>query len=220
MTQAARTAGPDVRTQILREATRLFAAQGFEATSLQEIADAVGVRKPSLLHHFASKDALRQSVLAEMLQHWSVVLPKVLLAATSSHGQFDGVLAETTLFFSEEPDRARLLLREALDRPREMRALIRQYVRPWTNVISEFIAKGQTHGRLWPEADPEAYVVVVIHLLVAVLATRDLLKTLPPERLGAELLRVAKTALFKPADWVAQEAAADSRNQPDPSQGA
>jgi AcrR family transcriptional regulator len=34
----------DVEKEILREATRLFAARGVEATSLQEVADAVGVK--------------------------------------------------------------------------------------------------------------------------------------------------------------------------------
>ena len=40
---------------ILREAARLFSHQGFHGTSTREIADAVGIRQPSLFHHFASK---------------------------------------------------------------------------------------------------------------------------------------------------------------------
>ncbi|HMJ12015.1 MAG TPA: helix-turn-helix domain-containing protein, partial [Polyangiaceae bacterium] len=65
----------DVRAQILGAATRLFAAQGFEGTSLQDVAEEVGIRKPSLLYHFASKDELRQAVLRELLAHWKETLP-------------------------------------------------------------------------------------------------------------------------------------------------
>lgn len=40
---------------ILREAARLFSTKGFYGTSTREIADAVGIRQPSLFHHFSSK---------------------------------------------------------------------------------------------------------------------------------------------------------------------
>ena len=56
-----------VRDQVLHEATRLLARHGFEGTSLQAVADAVGVKKPSVLYHFKSKEDLRQAVLDSLL---------------------------------------------------------------------------------------------------------------------------------------------------------
>jgi AcrR family transcriptional regulator len=49
---------------ILDRAAALFARHGFEQTSLQAVADAVGLSKAGLLHHFRSKDALHEAVLA------------------------------------------------------------------------------------------------------------------------------------------------------------
>jgi AcrR family transcriptional regulator len=49
---------------ILDRAAALFARHGFEHTSLQTVADAVGLSKAGLLHHFPSKQALHQAVLA------------------------------------------------------------------------------------------------------------------------------------------------------------
>ena len=49
---------------ILDQAAALFARRGFAKTSVQEVADAVGLSKAGLLHHFPSKDALREAVLA------------------------------------------------------------------------------------------------------------------------------------------------------------
>ncbi|PZA19646.1 TetR/AcrR family transcriptional regulator, partial [Modestobacter versicolor] len=51
--------------QILDRAAALFARHGFEHTSVQAVADAVGLSKAGLLHHFPSKDALHAAVLAQ-----------------------------------------------------------------------------------------------------------------------------------------------------------
>jgi TetR/AcrR family transcriptional regulator len=193
----------DVRTQILEVATRRFAAQGFGATSLGGIAEEVGIRKASLLYHFASKELLHQSVLDQVLSHWNETLPR-LLEAAAGEDRFDTLLDETVRFFAADPDRARLLLREALDRPDAMRLRLRAAVRPWMDVIAANIQKGQERGDLRREADPEAYLMQVIHLVVGGIATADTLGVLLVEdgenadvkRVIAELKRVAKTSLF------------------------
>jgi AcrR family transcriptional regulator len=50
---------------IVDRASALFARRGFVKTSVQDVADAVGLSKAGLLHHFPSKDALHAAVLAQ-----------------------------------------------------------------------------------------------------------------------------------------------------------
>ncbi|WP_091108862.1 TetR/AcrR family transcriptional regulator [Geodermatophilus dictyosporus] len=50
---------------ILDRAAALFARGGFAKTSVQDVAGAVGLSKAGLLHHFRSKDALHEAVLAQ-----------------------------------------------------------------------------------------------------------------------------------------------------------
>jgi AcrR family transcriptional regulator len=50
---------------IVDRAAALFARYGFEQTSLQAVADAVGLSKAGLLHHFPSKEALREAAMAQ-----------------------------------------------------------------------------------------------------------------------------------------------------------
>ena len=61
------------KQKILDAALELFSTQGFEATSIAQIAEAVGIRKASLYSHFASKqailDAIVETVLARHAQH-------------------------------------------------------------------------------------------------------------------------------------------------------
>jgi AcrR family transcriptional regulator len=53
--------------EILAAAGRLFAKQGFAATSTRQIAAAAGLRQPSLFHWFASKQAILDALLAKLL---------------------------------------------------------------------------------------------------------------------------------------------------------
>ncbi|MGW1740721.1 TetR/AcrR family transcriptional regulator [Nocardia sp. NPDC001965] len=61
------TAGRDTKRAILDAAVRLFVAKGFEETSLREIADAVGITKPSLYYHYASKLELLVAIVNPLL---------------------------------------------------------------------------------------------------------------------------------------------------------
>ncbi|SEQ23729.1 TetR/AcrR family transcriptional regulator [Lentzea albida] len=54
-----------VDEKILDAAAALFARHGFEQTSLKSLADAVGLSKAGLLHHFPSKDALFEAAWAQ-----------------------------------------------------------------------------------------------------------------------------------------------------------
>lgn len=51
------------RQEILRTALQAFADQGYRATSMREIADAVGLSQAGLLHYFRSKNELLAEVL-------------------------------------------------------------------------------------------------------------------------------------------------------------
>lgn len=55
--------GSDSRRRIVRAACPLFARRGYDAVSMQEIADAVPINKATLYHHFQSKDDLFLAVV-------------------------------------------------------------------------------------------------------------------------------------------------------------
>lgn len=62
------------RDQVIGVGRRLIQTRSYLGFSFQDVADAVGVRKPSLYHHFPSKEALGTEVLreaAEAFRRWA-----------------------------------------------------------------------------------------------------------------------------------------------------
>lgn len=60
----------NTKQEIIEAALDLFSAQGFEATSVSQIADAVGIRKASLYSHFENKQAVLDALVQEVLKQY------------------------------------------------------------------------------------------------------------------------------------------------------
>lgn len=200
----------DVRDQILEAATHQMAARGYNGTTVQAVADAVGIRKPSVLYHFSNKENLRKAVLERILSRWNEVLPRLMMAsARAGVERFDGVIAEIMAFFAKDPDRARLLLREMLDRPRAMEEYLLAFVRPWLDLVAGYIERGKNIGEIHPSVDALAYVLQLSIFCLTAIATSEAFSILLAEsseeraegqrRFLAELVRMGRSSLFLPS---------------------
>lgn len=199
-----RRARGDVRAQVLKAATRLFAAHGFDGTSIQAVADEVGVSKPSVLHHFPSKEALHASVIEEILGHWKETIPEILLHAAGREDRFDHLTGALVRFFADDPDRARLLMREAMDHPEESRTWYAEHVQPWLALFAHGIREGQAAGLYRGDVDAEEYLPRILQLIVSAVGAGNVLegasKGTPrerSERRTREVIRIIRTSLFK-----------------------
>ncbi|MGN0766047.1 MAG: TetR/AcrR family transcriptional regulator [Christensenellales bacterium] len=61
----------NTKREILNVALDLFSTQGFEATSISQIAEAVGIRKASLYSHFESKQAVLDALMLQVLEGYA-----------------------------------------------------------------------------------------------------------------------------------------------------
>ena len=103
------------RELIVGEALRCFADCGYDGTSLNDIAAAVGIRRPSLLHHFGSKEALYGEVFERVLSDFLGPLEEAAAGPEIGWGKVERVLTVAVTLFASQRDHVRLLRREALD---------------------------------------------------------------------------------------------------------
>jgi AcrR family transcriptional regulator len=180
-------AAEETRERILEVARRLFTGQGYDATSLREIADDLGFTKAALYYHFQSKE----QILAALVQPVDEVLRTLVARLEAADGLeewadalewvIDTVFERAELFALVDRNRAALVAcgGEAFSGHEQIRARIEDVVRTKGGDIGQ-------QGRM-------------IAALAAVTAFDDwaprLLADTDPAVLSAELVAVTRAIL-------------------------
>ena len=99
------------RDKILDVAEALFARRGFEGVGMREVAEAAGLGKSSLFHHFRSKAQLYLAVLERLLALLDERLREALAAPGPPQARLDRWLDALVDALAERAPAARLLLR-------------------------------------------------------------------------------------------------------------
>jgi AcrR family transcriptional regulator len=149
------------RDEILDAATRLFAERGYDGTSMNDVAERVGMRKASLFYHFATKDALYEAVIDRVVASFQEPLEKIYASSGTFSERLDVLTATLVGALAARPHAARLLLREAMDWGPQMRGKMLDRILLVLEAGAAWIRTGQAEGE-FAEADPKQMVLSAI----------------------------------------------------------
>jgi AcrR family transcriptional regulator len=162
MNNAAEQAKPR-KEEILDVATRLFAERGYDGTSMNDVAERVGMRKASLFYHFATKDALYEAVLDRLVATLQTALEAIYVSSGTYQDRLDAVTDTVVTLLSSHPYAARLLLREAMDWGPVIRGKLLERILLVLEAGAAWVRAGQEQGA-FVEGDPKQLVLSSIGL--------------------------------------------------------
>jgi AcrR family transcriptional regulator len=165
------------RRAILDAATGLFAERGYGAVSVQEIADAAGTHKTTVLYHFETKESLHDAVLDEALGRIAEVM-REFLSGEFARDRVGYLLDQMQSFFAEHIALARLLERELLESI-DAEAYLRRFVEPIYVPALRSLESAMKAG-LIRRIDPALFIHDLHVQLIGYFCHRPLLERLKP----------------------------------------
>ena len=125
------------RERLLQVARRQFAEKGYYGASIASIADALGLTKQALLHHFGSKEKLYGEVLAAIATRLTRHAARARDAGVDPVAQLEAVVVARADDAPDDVLDAQLLMRELLDNAPRAEAATTWYLKPY---LQELVA--------------------------------------------------------------------------------
>lgn len=186
--------GQRTAERLLDAAELLFAQNGYEATSLRDIAAAVNIRQPGLYKHFESKDALYRAVLQRALQPLADEM-EATMQRPVSQASFLTLTDRLVDVLARHPNVSPLLVRSLLSPPSERDEI----GLGWVNRLADYGRRITKAAEMEPsEHELALQIVAIFNLMFGYFWTTPLVSALAgADPLGAGMIARQKALLAR-----------------------
>lgn len=185
------------RHQVVRIAVQLFNEQGYDATSVADLAARLGLTKSALYHHVSSKEAILQSALDDALGALEGALADALATQDAAIDRLRHVVRGAVHVLTERLPEVTLLLRVRGNSAAERSALERR--RAFDQRVTAIVRDAQREGALADDIDAAVATRLVFGMVNSLTEWYRPGGAVDPDRLADDVLRVALDGLDRPA---------------------
>ncbi|BCP14196.1 TetR/AcrR family transcriptional regulator [Mycobacterium paraintracellulare] len=140
-----------VENQLYQEASRLFGERGFAGTSFQDIADALGMTRPSLYYYVKSKEDLFASVVTELTEGNAAQVRSIRRSTSlDARAKLERIAHLVALSCARQPSQFLLVARSEAQLPPELLAKHKRAMRDVLNDVIRVIDDGVEAGLFRP----------------------------------------------------------------------
>jgi AcrR family transcriptional regulator len=137
---------------VLNAAVRLFNTHGYDATSMFDIAESLGITKSSVYHHITGKEHLLQMAVDRALDGLFEAADEVRALDVPAIERLEQLIRRSVLVLDERLEFVTLLLRVRGNTVVEQHALARRRV--FDGVVTDLVKQAQAEGTVRPDVDP------------------------------------------------------------------
>jgi AcrR family transcriptional regulator len=150
--------------RILASAVQLFAEQGFDATTVQQVVDRAEVTKGALYHYFDSKDDLLFEIYHALIGTQTADLEEIAARGLSASETVRAILVNVVNSTAARLPEAKVFFREAHKLDAERHAAFRADRRRYHESFRQVFAGGQASGEFASTVPPDT----VVHIAMGV----------------------------------------------------
>ena len=161
--------------RILDAGQELIQTGGFSAMSFQDIASEVGIRKPSIIHHFPTKAELGVAIIRRYRDTFAAHLQQISEDPAKSSWDALEFYFSPYLFLASTPDKVCLcgaLAGEIPVLPEVMRVEVKQFIEAHQRWLEEILREGVERGELVLIDSPQSLSRVIFNSLQGSLLVR------------------------------------------------
>lgn len=144
--------------RVLDAGQELIQTRGFSAISFQDIASEVGIKKPSIIHHFPTKAELGVVIIRRYRDTFAAQLQEISEDSAKSSWDALEFYFSPYLFFASTPDKVCLcgaLAGEMPALPETMRVEVKQFMEAHQQWLEEILLRGSGRGEFSSIDSPE-----------------------------------------------------------------
>jgi AcrR family transcriptional regulator len=172
---------------VLTAAVRLFNERGYEATSMGDLAESLGITKSSIYHHISGKQELLRMAIDHALDGLFEAAEVVRQLEAPAIDRLEQLIRRSVLVLADRLEFVTLLLRVRGNTAVEQQALLRRRV--FDARVTELVKQAQAEGGVRPDVDPATAARLLFGMV------NSLTEWYRPRRGSAEVMAETVTAI-------------------------